>query len=145
MYYLAQINIARTLAPLDDPLMADFVAQLDEINALADSSPGFIWRSTVAGVPRFQAWRGRQRSLVWEGQGWGIVRLHPSSLLDKRVRTGYTLCYETDHFCKVETPYDTRTVSAIACHPIGLPRCFERRIELCVRVWKNEQCVQIAA
>ncbi len=44
MYYLAQVNIARALAPLDDPLMAEFVARLDEINALADKSPGFVWR-----------------------------------------------------------------------------------------------------
>jgi Domain of unknown function (DUF3291) len=44
MYSLAQVNIARMLAPLDDPLMAEFVAQLDPINALADTSPGFIWR-----------------------------------------------------------------------------------------------------
>jgi heme-degrading monooxygenase HmoA len=44
MYYLAEINIARMLAPLDDPLMAGFVEKLDEINALADRSPGFVWR-----------------------------------------------------------------------------------------------------
>ncbi|MDJ0692011.1 MAG: DUF3291 domain-containing protein [Xenococcaceae cyanobacterium MO_188.B32] len=31
-------------ASLEDPLMAEFVASLDEINALADTSPGFIWR-----------------------------------------------------------------------------------------------------
>ncbi|MBI4853655.1 MAG: DUF3291 domain-containing protein [Acidobacteria bacterium] len=43
-YYIAQINIARMLAPLDSPIMADFVASLDEINALADESPGFVWR-----------------------------------------------------------------------------------------------------
>lgn len=43
-YYLAQINIARMLAPIDDPLMADFVAQLPPINALAEASPGFVWR-----------------------------------------------------------------------------------------------------
>jgi heme-degrading monooxygenase HmoA len=43
-YHLAQVNIARMLAPLDDPLMAEFVARLDEINALADESPGFVWR-----------------------------------------------------------------------------------------------------
>jgi heme-degrading monooxygenase HmoA len=43
-HHIAQVNIARMLAPLDDPLMADFVAQLDEINALADRSPGFVWR-----------------------------------------------------------------------------------------------------
>ena len=44
MYSIAQINIGRTLAPLTDPLMSGFVAQLDTINALADRSPGFIWR-----------------------------------------------------------------------------------------------------
>ena len=43
-FHLAQINIARLIAPLDDPRIASFVAQLDEINALAESSPGFIWR-----------------------------------------------------------------------------------------------------
>lgn len=43
-YHLAQINIARMLAPVDDPIMADFVAQLPPINAIADQSPGFVWR-----------------------------------------------------------------------------------------------------
>ena len=43
-YQLAQINITRMKFPLDDPRMADFVAALDEVNALADRSPGFIWR-----------------------------------------------------------------------------------------------------
>ena len=43
-HHLAQVNIARMLAPLTDPLMAGFVAELDEINALADNSPGFVWR-----------------------------------------------------------------------------------------------------
>ncbi len=32
------------VAPLDDPRMADFVAQLDEVNALAEQTPGFVWR-----------------------------------------------------------------------------------------------------
>lgn len=50
MYHLAQVNVARMLAPLDDPVMAGFVARLDEINALADTSPGFVWRlQTEAG------------------------------------------------------------------------------------------------
>lgn len=44
MYQLAQVNIARMLAPLDDPIMAGFVEKLDEINVLADSHPGFVWR-----------------------------------------------------------------------------------------------------
>jgi hypothetical protein len=41
---LAQVNIARMLAPMDSPVMSDFVANLDPINRLAESSPGFIWR-----------------------------------------------------------------------------------------------------
>lgn len=43
-FHLAQINVARMLAPLDDPQMADFVAQLDAVNTLADQSDGFVWR-----------------------------------------------------------------------------------------------------
>ena len=42
--HIAQVNIARVKAPLDDPQMAGFVARLDDINALADRSPGFVWR-----------------------------------------------------------------------------------------------------
>src|SRR5690242_852853 len=47
-YHLAQVNIARMLAPLDSGIMADFVARLDAINALADGSPGFVWRYQTA-------------------------------------------------------------------------------------------------
>ena len=43
-YHLAQINIARARAPLDSDIMQGFVDRLEEINALADSSPGFVWR-----------------------------------------------------------------------------------------------------
>ncbi len=43
-YHLAQINIARGIAALDDPRMQGFVGQLDTINALADNSEGFVWR-----------------------------------------------------------------------------------------------------
>jgi hypothetical protein len=43
-YHLAQVNIARARAPLDGPLMAPFVARLDDVNALAEASPGFVWR-----------------------------------------------------------------------------------------------------
>lgn len=42
--HLAQVNIARALAPLDDPQMRGFVERLDDINALAETSPGFVWR-----------------------------------------------------------------------------------------------------
>ncbi len=43
-YQLAQCNIARAKAPLDHTDMVGFVSRLDEINSLADGSPGFIWR-----------------------------------------------------------------------------------------------------
>jgi len=43
-YHLAQVNVARGRAPLDDPLLGDFVANLDRINAQADRAPGFVWR-----------------------------------------------------------------------------------------------------
>jgi Domain of unknown function (DUF3291) len=49
-YNIAQVNIARMRAPLEDPIMSGFVARLNEINALADNSPGFVWRlQTEAG------------------------------------------------------------------------------------------------
>ena len=41
---LAQLNIARPRAALDQPMMAEFVASLERVNALAEASPGFVWR-----------------------------------------------------------------------------------------------------
>jgi hypothetical protein len=43
-WHLAQLNLAQGLAPLDDPLLADFMAALDRVNALAEAGPGFVWR-----------------------------------------------------------------------------------------------------
>ena len=43
-WHIAQLNIANALYDLDDPRIAEFVARLDEVNALADDSPGFVWR-----------------------------------------------------------------------------------------------------
>jgi hypothetical protein len=43
-YHLAQVNVGRVVAPMDSPEMAGFVSQLQPINALADSSAGFVWR-----------------------------------------------------------------------------------------------------
>lgn len=42
--YLAQINVAEALDDMESETMADFVNNTDRINALADASPGFIWR-----------------------------------------------------------------------------------------------------
>jgi hypothetical protein len=49
-YHLAQLNIGLLRAPIDSPVLADFVAQLDPINALADTAPGFVWRLTADGT-----------------------------------------------------------------------------------------------
>jgi hypothetical protein len=43
-WHLAQINVGRLLAPIDAPETAEFVANLDRVNAIADASPGFVWR-----------------------------------------------------------------------------------------------------
>jgi hypothetical protein len=43
-WHLAQVNIGRLRARVDDPLISDFVAGLDRINALADRASGFVWR-----------------------------------------------------------------------------------------------------
>jgi GNAT superfamily N-acetyltransferase len=42
--HLAQLNVGRLRQPLDHPDIADFVAGLAPVNALADASPGFVWR-----------------------------------------------------------------------------------------------------
>jgi hypothetical protein len=43
-YELAQLNIGIIKGPMDSPVMAEFAANLDRINALAEASPGFMWR-----------------------------------------------------------------------------------------------------
>ena len=46
---LAQINIGRLAAEQDDPRIQPFIEALDTINALAEESPGFVWRLTGEG------------------------------------------------------------------------------------------------
>ena len=41
---LAQLNIGTIKGPMDSPVMADFAANLERINAVAEATPGFIWR-----------------------------------------------------------------------------------------------------
>ena len=69
-YVLAQINVGRLLAPMDDPMIADFAAALDPVNALADAAPGFVWRlQTEDG--NATAVRGFERDAV--GAPGGII------------------------------------------------------------------------
>ena len=48
-FHLAQFNVARLAAPIDAAANDEFREALDRINALAEASPGFIWRATGAG------------------------------------------------------------------------------------------------
>jgi hypothetical protein len=51
-HHLAQINVARLRAPMDSPLVAEFVDGLEPVNEIADASPGFVWRfQTEDGYP----------------------------------------------------------------------------------------------
>jgi hypothetical protein len=43
-WQLAQLNAARAIAPYESAEMATFMARLDEINALGEAAPGFVWR-----------------------------------------------------------------------------------------------------
>jgi hypothetical protein len=48
-YHIAQYNVARMRAELDDPIMHGFASRLDDLNHLADRTPGFVWRHTASG------------------------------------------------------------------------------------------------
>jgi hypothetical protein len=43
-YELAQLNIGVIKGPMDSPVMVEFAANLERINAIAETAPGFIWR-----------------------------------------------------------------------------------------------------
>jgi len=52
-WQLAELNVARAVADVDGPVLAEFVGALEAINALADAAPGFVWRlaGADAGAP----------------------------------------------------------------------------------------------
>ncbi len=50
-HHLAELNIARLVAPTDDPRVADFMNALDRINGLGKRSPGFVWMMEGSGEP----------------------------------------------------------------------------------------------
>lgn len=92
-FHLAQVNIGRLRAPIDDPSMEGFRSQLDPINALADRSPGFVWRlQTEAGnaiaIRPFSDERMAINMSVWESldalQQFVYRSAHRGPLRDKR-------------------------------------------------------------
>jgi hypothetical protein len=50
-HHLAELNVGRLLAPVDDPRVADFMANLDRINGLGKRMPGFVWMMEGSGEP----------------------------------------------------------------------------------------------
>lgn len=43
-HHLAQLNVGRLLAPPGDPRVAEFIDNLDRVNAVAERMAGFVWR-----------------------------------------------------------------------------------------------------
>jgi hypothetical protein len=88
--HIAQVNIARMRAALEDPVMRGFVERLDEINALADGSPGFVWRLQTDGgnatylrpydddriIINLSVWKTVEdlRQFVYDGNHAGLLR-----------------------------------------------------------------------
>jgi len=72
-YHVAQVNIGKIRAPLEDAQMAGFVKRLEDINALADGSPGFVWRlQTPAGNATYLRPYDDDRILV-NMSGWESI------------------------------------------------------------------------
>jgi hypothetical protein len=84
-YHLAQINIGRLVAPIDDPKIAEFVAQLEPINALADQAPGFIWR--------LQSSSGNATDIAYNDDPFVIVNM---SVWDS-IEALRSFAYRSDH------------------------------------------------
>ena len=84
-HHIAQLNVGRTVAPLDTPQLADFMAWLDAINAIADASPGFVWR--------LQGESGNNTDLKVVGDPLFIVNMSVWESID--ALHGFT--YRSDH------------------------------------------------
>lgn len=101
-FHLAQFNIARCRAPLDTPLMHGFVEQLETLNALAEESPGFIWR--------FKTAEGNATGVRLYDDPLLIVNLslwdHPDSLKAYVYRSGHAAAYKarSEWFHDIEGP-----------------------------------------
>ena len=85
IFQLAQVNLAKAKAPLDTPLMAGFVERLDDINALAEQQPGFVWRLIGDG--------NDTTDLVWSDDPLVIVNMSVWETIDAL----FEFVYKTNH------------------------------------------------
>ena len=70
-YHLAELNVGTVRAPTDSPELADFMAGIGPVNAIADAAPGFVWRLQDGDGPGATALRPRGPDFmvnmsVWE-------------------------------------------------------------------------------
>ncbi|MFO0998308.1 MAG: DUF3291 domain-containing protein [Alphaproteobacteria bacterium] len=102
-WHLAQLNIARAAEPLDSPRLADFVAALDSINALAESSPGFVWRLKGEAGNATDIKLSDDPNLIVNMSVWESVE----ALFDFVYRTGHTkvMARRREWFEKPEKAY----------------------------------------
>lgn len=50
-HHLAELNIGRLVASVDDPRVAEFIDNIDRINGLGKRMPGFVWMLEGSGGP----------------------------------------------------------------------------------------------
>ena len=125
-WQLAQLNVARAVAPLDSEQLADFIARLEEINTLGDRSPGFVWRLQGDG--------GTSTELRIGDDPLYIVNLTVWRSIDDL----YAFTYRSDHKTVFKRRFDwfERRETPSVClwwHPAGEPPTVEeahRRLRL---------------
>jgi len=144
-YELAQVNIARLLAPLDSATLKDFVDLLDPVNAAADASPGFVWRlqgedGNATGVQSF-AWDAGDSAgvivnlSVWTGidalAAYVFGELHVQVLRRRRewferMREAYTVCWWVPAGHRPTTDETEERIRELRAHGVS-PRAFTLR------------------
>jgi len=92
-FHIAQVNVALPQEPLDAPLMAEFMAGLEPVNAVADASPGFVWRlqtedGDATSIRAFEDERMIVNMSVWESlealRGFVYGPLHRTFMARRR-------------------------------------------------------------
>ncbi len=102
-FHLAQVNVARALVPLEDPLLADFMSQLDAVNALAEQSAGFVWRLQDDSGNATDVAVGDDPRVIVNLSTW----VSAESLFDFVYKTGHTkvMARRREWFEKPERPH----------------------------------------
>ena len=105
-WHLAQLNIARAIAPLDSPPLAEFVAALDRINALAEASPGFVWRLVGDGGAAIDIRVGDDPNVIVNMSVWASVE----ALFEFTYRSGHieVMRRRREWFDAASAPYMVR-------------------------------------